>query len=166
MILYLLIASCPIPVPTLSLSTNLLIDQYVDNTYVGGNGSPSVTCLPSDTRAPVRWRLSTGVYGDISDDYLVFLSPRSLNHTVTFPVAYEILPRKSAFYVCDLINVELPTGAEVSPQNITVRFIQSELSFHFCPLLLYYNVCMYVPVFQMHVNECDMMLHIIMHRSL
>jgi hypothetical protein len=106
------------------VSTNLLIEQYVDNTYVGGDQPPSVTCLPSDTRAPVCWRLSTGVYGDISDDYLVSLSPRSLNHTANFPVAYEILPRRSAF--CDLINVELPTGAEVSPQNITVRFIQSE----------------------------------------
>ena len=115
-----------IPVPTLSVSTNLLIEQYVDNSYVGGDRSPSITCLPSDTRAPVRWRLSTGVYGDISDEYVVSLSPPSLNHTATFPVAYEILPRRSAFYICDLINVELPSGAEVSPQSITVRFIQSE----------------------------------------
>ena len=108
------------------MSTNLLIEQYVDNTYVGGDQPPSVTCLPSDTRAPVRWRLSTGVYGDTSDDHLVTLSPRSLNHTAIFPVAYEVLPRRSAFYVCDLINVELPTEVEVSPQSITVRFIQSE----------------------------------------
>lgn len=132
------------------MSTNLLVEQYVDNTYVGGEQAPSVTCLPSDTRAPVRWRLSTGVYGDISNDYLVSLSPRSLNHTATFPVAYEILPRRSAFYVCDLINIELPTGGEVSPQNIIVRFIQSEYRIFY--YINFTTICMYHVIFPIYVN--------------
>ena len=106
----------------------------MDNTYVGGDQPPSITCLPSDTRAPVRWRLSTGVYGELSDDYVVTLSPFALNHTATFPIAYEVLPSRSAFYVCDLINVELSAGLEVSPQNITVRLIQgkSTIFAHYC----------------------------------
>ena len=114
-------------VPTLTLSTNLLIEEYVNGGYIGTDESPSVTCMPSNTRAPVRWRSMFGVYGELPDDYQAFLSPSGLNHTLTFPSSYNTTPSRTEFFICDLINAELSNEAEVSPQTVTVRFIQGEL---------------------------------------
>lgn len=112
----------------MTVSTNLLIEEYINGSYIGTDKSPSVTCMPSDTRAPVRWRSMFGVYGELPDDYQAFLSPLGLNYTLTFPSSYDdTTPSRTEFFICDLINAELSNEAEVSPQTVTVRFIQGEL---------------------------------------
>ena len=112
-------------VPTLSISTNLLIERYVNGVNVGdGEEAPSLTCTPSDSRAPVRWRSKLGIYGELPNDYETSLSPLGLNHTLSFPTTYLSTPARTETFICDLINVELSSGEETSPQNATVRFIQ------------------------------------------
>ena len=93
----------------------------MDGRYIGGDHSPSVTCTPSDSRAPVRWRPMFGIR-----DFQVSLSPPGLNHSLSFPSVYRITPDRTEVFICDLINVELSNDAPVSPQNVTVRFIQGE----------------------------------------
>lgn len=92
--------------------------------YVGGDTPPSVSCIPSDARAPVRWRSLFGVYGELPSDYEVSVTPLGLNHTLSFPIVYESTPSRTEFFVCDLFNVELTDEAEISPQTVTTRFIQ------------------------------------------
>lgn len=83
--------------------------------------------MPSDARAPVRWRSMFGIYGELPDDYQAFLSPPGLNHTLTFPGSYDdTTPSRTEHLICDLINAELSIESEVSPQTVTVRFIQGE----------------------------------------
>ena len=90
----------------------------------GGEEAPSLTCTPSDSRAPVRWRSKFGIYGELPSDYQASLSPVSLNHTLSFPRTYLSTPARTETFICDLINVELSSGEEVGPQNATVRFIR------------------------------------------
>ena len=113
-----------VAVPTLTISTNLLIEQYVNGVFVGEDESPTVTCSPSDLRAPVRWRSMLGIYGELPDDYEASLSPRGLNRSLTFPTTYLTTPSRTETFICDLINVELSDEEETSPQMVTVRFIQ------------------------------------------
>ena len=66
-------------------------------------------------------------------DYLVSFSPLGLNHTLNFPASYEQTPTRTETFICDLINVELSGDVAVSPQTVTVRFIQGECLLQFLP---------------------------------
>lgn len=67
------------------------------------------------------------IYGELPDDYQPSLSPSALNHTLSFPSSYDdTTPSRTVVFVCDLINVELSSEVEVSPQTVLVRFIQGK----------------------------------------
>ena len=108
-------------VPTLSISTGLLVAQYTNGTVVGGE-VPAITCSPSDSRAPVQWSLYPSAY--TFDEFKIQFTPTGLNHTVTFSNSYEQLPQYTVTFICDMINVEEP-NVEIDRQNVTVRFITS-----------------------------------------
>ena len=107
-------------VPTLSLSTNLLIQSYMefDGKFFIEGGSPSVTCSPSDARAPVQWSPDIS---DVDPAYQAMLSPPG---TLTFPSVYESEPPSVTIYFsCSLINLESDQLPE--PHLIvTFRFIK------------------------------------------
>ena len=84
---------------------------------------PRVSCIPSDLRAPVRWTTHMGM---VPADYQITFSPRDLSHTATFASVYNPTPpNRTETLFCDLINADQP-DQPVSPQNVTVRFIQSK----------------------------------------
>ena len=99
-------------VPKLHLSSSNLI-ALTDLT--NGNGV-SITCLPSDLRAPVKWNIAND-FPDVSVTYF----PDGLFHTVTFYSA----PQQSFTIQCDLVDIE--REIYVDPQEATVRFISSML---------------------------------------
>ena len=103
----------------------MLVYEYDGNRLVG-NTAPQVSCTPSIPNAPVRWRTFLGVYGMLPSDYETGLSPSGLNQTLSFPTEYDATtpPKRTEVFICDLVNVELPDEEEVTPQNVTVRFIQ------------------------------------------
>lgn len=118
-------------VPSLSISTNLLVNQYSGQSVLGGERAPQVTCTPSDTMAPVQWTTRMGV---VPQDYQITFSPRGLSHTATFASAYiPTPPNRTETLFCDLINVDQP-NTPVNPQNVTVRFIQSKQCLLIFPL--------------------------------
>ena len=110
-------------VPSLSISTDLLVSQYVDGRVIDGI-SPELMCLPSDPRAPVQWS-TLPVFIDLERDYGVQFVPFDLNHTIRFPRVYEQLPAGLVTVVCDLIDVEEP-GVAIDPMEATIIFVQSE----------------------------------------
>lgn len=110
-------------VPTLNISTNLLVRQYNGPFLLMRGSPPQVSCIPSDPRAPVRWTTHMGM---IQADYQIRFSPRDLSHTATFASVYNPTPpNRTETLFCDLINVDQP-NQPVNPQNVTVRFIQSK----------------------------------------
>lgn len=66
-----------------------------------------------------------------------FDTSSQLFHTVTFPRTYEAQTPPNVTYtlVCDLVNIELPSNVETSPQNVTVRFLQSKWNNYTVPEL-------------------------------
>ena len=62
-------------------------------------------------------------------DLEISFSPLGLNHTATFPRAYRETspPNRTDILICDLVNTEIDNSIELNPQNVTVRFLQSEL---------------------------------------
>ena len=110
-------------VPTLSISTDLLVSQYVDGEELNGM-SPELTCAPSDSRAPVQWS-TLPVYVDLEQQYSAQFVPPDLNQTLRFPAVYERLPRGTLRLTCDLINIEEP-GVAVDPVDASVIFTQSK----------------------------------------
>lgn len=114
-------------VPTLSISTQLLVLEYMGNQLVSNN-TPSVTCLPSDLRAPIRWRELNSTYPDIPSELQAIFSPRVVNHTVTFPRIFtsRVAPSLNYILICDLINPDLQSTIQVSPQYVWIRFLQSK----------------------------------------
>lgn len=114
--------------PTLNISTNLLVVQYMGNQLLTDE-NPSVTCLPSDPRAPVRWRGISLEYPNTPSDLPITFAS-DLNHTAIFERVYDDSPTPPlALYVlvCDLVNAEFQNGEETSPQSVVIRFIQSKL---------------------------------------
>ena len=121
-------------VPTLNISTNLLVHQYNGPFLPMGQSPPQVSCIPSDLRAPVQWTTSMGM---IPADYQITFSPIGFSHIATFASVYNPTPpNRTETLFCDLINVDQPDQS-VNPQNVTVRFIQSkkDLLFFFFFLL-------------------------------
>ena len=112
-----------VSVPSLSISTNLLVSQYIDGTVVN-NMAPELVCQPSDLRAPVQWS-TLPIFVDLEQDYSAQFVPSDLNHTIRFPRFYERLPAGTLRVVCDLINVDEP-GVMIDPMEATIIFIQSE----------------------------------------
>lgn len=113
--------------PTLRVSTQLLVLEYMGRQLVS-NTSPSVTCLPSDLRAPVRWRGSDLTFPNLPADLEAVFSPHGVNHTLTFPRVFtsDSAPSLNYIILCDLINPDLQSTIEVAPQYIWVRFLQSK----------------------------------------
>ena len=109
--------------PSLSISTDLLVSQYVDGVELN-NTPPEIVCLPSDHRAPVQWS-SIHTLISLERNYGAEFVPTDLNHTLRFPAHYEQLPTGTLRVVCDLINVEEPDVA-VDPVQASVIFTQSE----------------------------------------
>ncbi len=114
-------------VPTLTISTQLLVLQYKGNQLVS-NDTLSVTCLPSDPRSPVRWRELNLTYPNLPSELQAVFSPSLVNHTVTFPRIFNSTSAPSLNYIliCDLINPELQSTIQISPQYVWVRFLQSK----------------------------------------
>ena len=113
--------------PSLSISTELLVAQYVNGTAVD-NPPPQIVCLPSDIRAPVQWTTVAPIL-DPQTDFDVQFDPADLNHIIKFPTTYEQFPAVSVMFICDLINPDEP-DVEVDPVRTTVVFIQSECPLH------------------------------------
>ena len=83
-----------------------------------------MSCVPSDSRAPVQWT-TLPILVNLERDYGAQFVPSDLNHTLRFPTMYERLPEGSVAVVCDLINVDEP-DLPVDPMQATVFFVQSE----------------------------------------
>ena len=114
---------CLFAVPALNISTNLLVHQYNGPFLLMGESLPQVSCIPSDLRAPVRWTTRMGM---VPADYQITFSPRGFSHIATFARVYNPTPpNRTETLFCDLVNVDQP-DQPVSPQNVTVRFIQSK----------------------------------------
>lgn len=111
--------------PTLNISTQLVVFQYIGRQIISDT-APSVTCSPSDTRAPVRWREVSLSYPNTPSELGLSFSPR--NQTIVFPQVYESATPPSMTYtlVCDLVDPRLPNDREIAPQFVLVRFVQSK----------------------------------------
>lgn len=101
-------------VPKWNTSSRVLVRLQSD--LVNGNG-PSITCMPSDPRAPVKWTIANDL-PNISVSYF----PDGLFHTLIFISA----PQQTFMIKCDFINVDDELAA-IDPQEVTVRFISSML---------------------------------------
>lgn len=114
--------------PFLSLSTDLLVvstqeyPQRVPIDLQDGNleteippMAASVSCTPSDPRAPVKW---TNLSGGLPLDFNLLFIPSGLNHTMVIQGA----PDRVETFFCDLIDTDNPDDP-VNPQELTVRFI-------------------------------------------
>ena len=110
-------------VPSLSISTQLLVSQYVEGNEVN-NVSPEIVCQPSDPRAPVSWS-TLPVIVDLERNYNAVFDPPGLNHTLRFPTYYRQLPMGTLRVVCDLINADQP-GEQIAPMTATVVFVESK----------------------------------------
>lgn len=102
-------------VPTLNTTSSTLVALISD--IVNGNGA-SITCIPSDLRAPVKWNIAK----DFPDASVAY-SPDGLFHTVTFYSA----PHQTFTIKCDLVNIE-DEEVSIDPQEVNVRFISSMLN--------------------------------------
>lgn len=121
-------------VPTLAISTKLLILEYNGNTSAS-NSTHLVTCIPSDLRAPVRWRALTAVNNTVPLFQLqATFSPVGFNHSLTFPRVFNgSPPNRTYMLVCDLLSPDVETNdSEVFPQYVIVRFLQSKFTMRLC----------------------------------
>ena len=111
--------------PTLSISTNLLILQYSGSVLVPGMDRV-VLCSPSDPEAPIRWRASDTSFPLLPSDLRVTLT--EIGQVLTLPeIYYEINPPdRTIVLVCDLEGANIMSD-EISPRNVTIRLLQSEL---------------------------------------
>lgn len=113
-------------VPTLSVSTNVLIHRYTkanNGSFVIEGGAPSVTCTASDPRAPVQWIPNVS---DVDSAYQARLSPPGLEHTLSFPSIYESTPpNRTMYFYCTLLSIEA-SGATNTRVEVILRFIQCE----------------------------------------
>jgi hypothetical protein len=114
-----------VTIPSLTISTELLVSQYVDGNEVNEE-SPEIVCLPSDPRAPVAWS-TLPVFIDLEQSYNAVFDPPGLNHTLQFPSYYRQLPMGTLRVMCDLINVDEP-GVQIDPMVTTVVFVQNPVS--------------------------------------
>ena len=110
-------------VPSLTISTELLVSQYVDGNEVNEE-SPEIVCLPSDPSAPVTWS-TLPVFIDLEQSYNAVFDPPGLNHTLRFPSYYRQLPMGTLRVMCDLVNVDEPE-VQIDPMVTTVVFVQSK----------------------------------------
>ena len=113
--------------PSLSASTHLLVIEFMGDTILSDT-PPTITCQPSDPRAPVRWRSGMLPYPTVQKSLGISFSPDGLLHSATFPTSYEVIPQGLFNLSCDLVNAELDGNNETSPQTIYVFFTQSKLS--------------------------------------
>ena len=129
-------------VPTLNVSRHFLVLQYSGRVVIS-EFQPSVTCLPSDPRAPVRWRSDGLVYPNLDPRLPLSFSPRGLNHTATLPNIFgEFISSSFLVLICDLVNVELRPDEDVNAQLVIIILTQSKSCNLVLPEQLYFVVTM------------------------
>ncbi len=116
-------------VPTLNISTDLLVLQYRETTLISDT-DPIIFCTPSDIRAPIRWRGLNTSFPFLPFDLQATLT--EMGQILILPQRYEIRPPDySILLVCDLQGDDVQ-GAEISPQIIRVQYLQSKQQLYAC----------------------------------
>lgn len=122
-------------------------------------------CTPSDLRAPVKWS-TLPLYVDLEQEYNVQFTPANLNHTLSFPIFYELLPRGTLRIVCDLINIEEP-DVPIDPMEASIIFIQSKNTLQMCCIVTYtLNLTFSLPIMHYYVSTTEQKLDVLCIRYL